>query len=117
MHVSIVVEAEALAPRALDEEQERALLASRPHERGAQRDDQPRHARQDLVDLRQEDGLAGGQRRTKSRGPARTIVATLSGDLERQARPRAADDVVERRRQRAPRAVVRGEEQGRLTWT
>ena len=84
--VPVVVEAHARPSRSLDEEQERALLASAPRERSEEgapeADHEPHQARQDLVHLREIGRLPGRQGGREASRVARPVHAALRGDLE-----------------------------------
>ena len=84
--VPVVVEAHARPSRSLDEEQERALLASAPRERSEEgapeADHEPHQARQDLVHLGEIGRLPGRQGGRETSRVARPVHAALRGNLE-----------------------------------
>src|SRR5215831_10221998 len=117
VHVAIVVEPQALAALAVDEEEEGALLASRAEERGAKLHHEPRHARQHLMDLRHVDGGALGEGAPDLVLPRPPEVAPLGGDLHGKAREGEAESVAETRRNGAPGGNVRGDEASPATFS
>ena len=68
IHGAVVMESHPLASPALDEEEERALLAEGAEHGRAERDHQPHHTRQHLVDLREVHRSAAPQPRGEPPG-------------------------------------------------
>ena len=78
---TIVVKPHPLAPLAVDEEEEGALLPPRPEERGAEGGHESSHARQHLMHLWHVDGGALGEGPLDLRPCRPALIAPLRGDL------------------------------------
>src|SRR6185369_17500735 len=115
VHFTVVVKPHALAPLAVDEEEEGALLPPRPEERGAEGGHEPGHARQHLVHLRHVDGGALGEGPFDLRPRRPAPVAPLGGDLHGNAGGGEGERLTKGRSESAPCGIARGNQAGRAT--
>ena len=115
VHVAVVVETHPLAPLAVDEEEEGALLPPRPEERGAEGGHESSHARQHLMHLRHVDGGALGESPLDLRPGRPALIAALGGDLHGNAGRGEGKRLMKARSKSAPCQVARGNQAGRAT--
>src|SRR5439155_21180851 len=79
---AVVMQAQALTPLAVDDEEERALLAPGAEAAVAESRHEPLHPRQHLVRLGHVDGGAGGEGPLDLLPRRLALVALLGGDLD-----------------------------------